>query len=282
MNLCKLVGGGQMAKLRMAVALVAGSLMLGGCASMQTVQINKDKLPAESYKTLAAGYSKSYFQSRFMGSSIGYHLAFGPIIGAALWQGISDYDVKNGTRQTSNDYERLLGDFDTTSYFFKQYEQKLGAQKVAKFTFTESPETAASIISNIKGDGKTITTIKDAKTGEEFPCISAFKVSYGLGARQGNEQIGFRKYYRPYMRVIGSIKKLSTNETLWQDTVIVFADKRYLGGDAEADKINSAELVASMKNITNEAIELTIRSINGERQADAPVMVDVNSSDFEF
>ncbi|MEO5368126.1 MAG: hypothetical protein H7831_17590 [Magnetococcus sp. WYHC-3] len=282
MHLFKLVGGMQVSKLPTAIVLMAGLFLLCGCASMQTVQINKNKLPAEPYKTLAAGYSKSYFQSRFMGCSIGYHLAFGPIIGAALWQGISDYDVKNGTRQTGNDYERLLGDFDTTRYFFQQYEQKLKTQKIAKFTFTESPETAATIISCIKGDGNAVTTIKDAKTGEDFPCISAFKLSYGLGARQGNEQLGFRKYYRPYVRVIGSIKKLSTNETLWQDTVIVFADKRYLGGDAAADKINTADLVASMKSVINEAIELTIKSINGDRQADAPVMVDANRSDFEF
>jgi hypothetical protein len=273
-----------MLKLRITSILFVGfALVLGGCASsIQSVQINKDKLSPKPYDALAVGYSKTYFQPRFMGKSIGTGILFGPIIGAALWQGIGNYENKSGTRISSNDYENLLGDFDTTEYFFQQFEQKINSQKYIKFTFTKDVDTANKIISNIKNDGLTIKSISDGITKDGYPCIAAFKVAYGLGARQGNEQIGFRKYYRPFIRIVGSVKNLSASEVLWQDSVIVFSDKRYLGSDADADKIESAGLILALKSITNEAIDLLIRSINGEQQKEIPILVDTNNADFEF
>ena len=262
-----------------SIIFIGMLLLFGGCtASLPSVQINKDKLSPKPYDALTAVYSNSYFQSRYLGKSIATSLIGGP----ALWVATGKYDNKDGARISSNDYEKLLGDFNTAEYFFRQYEQKVNSSPRIKFIFTKDVETANQIKSNIKSDNSAFKNIADGITKEKYSCIAAFKVSYGLGARQGNEQFGFRKYYRPFILIIGSAKNLSNNEVLWQDSIIVFGEKRYLGSDADADKIESGELILGLKGIANEAIDLLIRSLNGEQQKDIPILVDATNADYEF
>ncbi len=272
-------------------AIVLGlTLVCGGCAaSLPVVKLDKAASPARPYESLAVGYSKSYFQSRFMGKSIGIitgtAVAFGPMvapIGVALWQGLGNYEERVGARTESNEYEKLLGDFDTTDFFFRQLELKLRSAQHFRFTFTKDVETAAKIVSTIKQSTATEKAIADRMAGRSYSSVAAFKLSYGLGLRQGSEQLGFRKYYRPFVRVVGSIRNLESNKVIWQDTIIGFSEQRYLGSEADADKIPSGELVSAMKQISTEATDLLLRSLNGDELTDLPVLVDTVNADFEF
>ncbi len=273
-----------MIKWRMLLVFTVLVFLLGGCmASLQPVQVHPEKFSYQPLDCLTAGYSKTYFQSRFMGKTIGIAVAFGPLIGAALWQGLGNYDNKSGDRLAgNNDYEKLLGNFDTSNYFFQRLEQKLASSKYIKLMFAKDIDTANKIISTIKEQKITENTIDDKATKKSYSCVASIKIAYGLGARMGNEQFGFRKYYRPFIRVVGSAKNLSTHEKVWQDTAVVFSEKRYLGGDADAENISSAELISELKTTTHEAVDLLLRSLNGEQLKELPLLVDTNSNDFEF
>jgi hypothetical protein len=113
--------------------------------------------------------------------------------------------------------------------------------------------------------------------------VAAFKISYGLGVRAGAEQVGFRKYYRPFIMLIGRIKHAGTEETVWQEYIIAFDNKnRYLGEEANADKIKKEKMIAAFKEITKEVMDMLIKSLNGKVLPGMPELTGLDYEDRTF
>jgi len=259
------------------------AFLLGGCAtSLQSVKMKEGIVEATPRESLSVMYSKTYFQERFMGKSIGTAIVFGPLIGAVLWHYAGDYENKTAARLESSQFEKLLGDFDVSDYFFTQLDQKIIPTKYINLTFTQDINTAQQVLQFIKCDSSKMCVIEDKTIKDRFSCVTALKMAYGLGARQGSEQIGFSKSYRPFIRLIGITKDLNTNAILWRDDIIVFGNKRYKGSDANADRIDREELVSTFKNLTSQSIALLQRSLNGEELGEMPILVDTTSADLDF
>jgi hypothetical protein len=247
-----------------------------GCASFKTINIKEKELPAKN-SISAVLYSKSFFQERFMGKEIGYQ--FLPI-GNILQYKIEDYDKRKGARLESSDFEKLLDDFDVSIYFDSQLRKDIGKAKLVKIVFEKDAEKTKQIVQFIAADKK-----DDKSAGNNLKPntpVAAFKISYGLAVRGGTENIGLRKYYRPFIRLIGRIKIAGSDEVIWQDAMIAFGENRYLGNDADASKIKKEELVQSYQQLTTEVIEMLVRSLNGEKLGEMPLLTGHNKADNTF
>jgi len=223
----------------------------------------------------AASYTSTYFQARMMGPQLW--------LGPALWYGFGSYEGRKSQRLQSGEFEKLLGDFDVFEYFNEHLKQRTaGDSGMIRLKYSDSPALTAQVIAFARCDNKDQCDTAGRSLGEAIPYIAAIKMSYGLGLRQGNEQLGFTKSYRPFIRAIGVVKKVPSAEAVWQSDVLVFGEKRYKGGDANADRIPRDELVAAFKGLTIQAIDLVVRSLNGEVLQEMPVLVDTTASDLMF
>ena len=263
------------------VCLVASSL-LGCAAKFNSVQVKQEFFAAEKCHTVSVVYSKTFFQERFMGKSIGTMLLFGPLIGSAMWQGIGNFEGRNALRLDSSEYEKLLGDFDVSDHFIKQFSRDIHKSRLMNIALTDDSDVAGKVIKAAQSEKPEAEEAFRDISGRGYKCLAAFKVSYGLGARQGGEQFGFAKSYRPFIRVIGTVKNAASGEIVWANSLISFGSKRYVGGDANADKIDAEELRSAFRDLTRELIGLTFADMNGEEVPAMPVMVDTTQSDLQF
>ena len=265
------------------VLVLAIALLPGGCArSLSAVEIKKEMVGATPRESLSVAYSRTYFQERFMGNSIGAQLLFGPLIGDALWHFSANYEDTTAARLESSPFERLLGDFDVTDYVLSELTQKVTSSKYITFTFTKDLDTAKEVRQFVRSDSSKTYVFENKAIKDRFSCATALKMAYGLGARAGNEQLGFVKSYRPFIRLIGIAKDFDTNAVLWRADIIVFGEKRYKGSEAKADRIDRQELVLAFKDLTSQAIRLLLRSVNGEELSEMPVLFDTARADLEF
>lgn len=264
--------------------VLAATLVFSGCAtSLKSVNMKKEAMGPTPQDSLSLMYCKTYFQERFMGRSIGTAIVFGPLVGAVLWHSIADYEDRTAARLESSEYEKLLGDFDVSDYFFGQLNQNLTSSRYIEFVFTEDADTSQKVLEFVKCDSPRECAIIDETIKERFSCVTALKMAYGMGARQGNEQYGFAKSYRPFIRLVGITRSLdATNEVLWREDILVFGDKRYRGSDGRADRIDREELIITFKDLTSEAITLLLQSLNAEQLADMPILVDTTRADLQF
>jgi hypothetical protein len=268
-------------KLHRPVVIPVALSCLASCAapSFESVALKKESLPSNPAQTLAVGFSKSFFQERFMGKSIATAIAFGPLLGGALWQEFGSYDERTGARLESGPFEELLGEFDVVSHFFERLEHRIESSTFLEFTFAKDPELAERVLRQVAAhDPADRAAVAEGRHG----CVTALKLSYGLGARHGGEQFGFTKSYRPFLLLIGLTKRSDTSEVLWKERVLVFGDTRYRGDAASADRIQREELVASFEALTEQAIDLLIQSLNGEPLPEMPVLVDLTAADLEL
>lgn len=261
--------------------VLAFVLLVSGCASTGPVPINPNACAPEPCRATTITYSTTYFQARYMGKSIGKQ--FG-LIGALISEGLIDYDTKHtAERQNENEFEKRLGAFDTSEYFFQNFEQRLSDSRRIALEINKDPNALVPIAAFVRSEKPSQTgqpAIPDIGTNDS---VAAFRVAYGLAMRFGDEQFGFRKYYRPFIRLNGIVKDVRNGQVLWQDSVVAFGDNRYLGDAAEPQNINPAELIAAFKTLTPAVIDLIMRSINGEILPPMPELVGTNpSSDIAF
>ncbi len=252
-------------------------LFSGGCASIHTpVQINSDKLPAKQGNTLAVAYTNTYFQPRFMG-------IFKPFIDGPLgWYAFGNYEGRNDRRLESNEYEKLLGAFDVSQHFIKELRQGTKSSTLLSLVFNDNADITVKSVEYVKcSDAGSCTAIAEALPSDS-PTIAVMKMAYGIGMRQGKEQFGFVKSYRPFIRVMGIARRADNHQVIWRDTVIVFGEKAYRGSEANADQIPREELIDAFKGISTDAVKLIVRSLNGEKLEKMPVLDDLASSDQEF
>ncbi len=259
---------------RVATFLMLVALSTGCTLSLPSIRMKSDQMHGMPMNATAACYTNTYFQARFMGLK--------PLISPMLWFAVGSVQDRKSQRLQSNEFEKLLADFDVFEYFNKQLKQRAGDSGIVRLKFSDSATLTPKIIEFAQCDHKDDCMTAVKSLGEATPYIAALKMSYGLGTRQGNDQLGFTKSYRPFIRVIGVVKKVSSAEVMWQSDVLVFGDKPYKGGDAEADRIPRAELVSAFKVLTTQAIDLVVRSLNGEVLQEMPVLSDTTSSDLKF
>ena len=119
--------------------------------------------------------------------------------------------------------------------------------------------------------------LMDYLTEDGLSHALVIKVSYGLGARAGSEQIGFRKSYRPFVQLIGRLRDIETGEFIWSDDLIVFGPKPYRGSDANAENLSREELVQTYEQLNAELASLLIASLNGEQVPARPPLVGLSS-----
>jgi hypothetical protein len=260
---------------RVGIGFVLIALLTGCAQSLPSVKMKFDQGKGMPLETTAASYTNTYFQARFMGLK--------PIlVGPVLWYAGGSYEGRKSQRIEDSDFEKLLGDFDVFEYFNKELAKHATDTGTVKMQFTESPEVTSRVVNIAKCDNNDECMKAVRSLGATTPNIAAFKMAYGLGSRQGGEQFGFRKYYRPFIRLIGVIKSMPSAEAIWQTDILVFSDNRYLGSEADADQIPRVQLVSSFKSLTTQVIDLLVRSLNGETLQEMPIMVDTAASDLQF
>jgi hypothetical protein len=257
------------------ISLICVAMLTGCATSLPSVLMKSNEPPGMPLDATAVFYTNTFFQARFMGVR---PLVLGPALGYAF----ENFEGRKGQRLQSGDFEKLLDEFDVFEYFNEELKKRAGDCRTVKLKFASSPELASQVVELARCDYKDACMAAVKSLNEPISHIAAFKMSYGLGARQGSEQIGFRKYYRPFIRVLGVVKKVPSGEAIWQSDILVFGDKRYLGDDADADRIPRDELVFFFKVLTAQAIDLLVGSLNGEMLQEMPILADTVASDLKF
>ena len=257
--------------------------VLIGCVPPQPIVENiDDVIGPPPYNSLSVMYTKSFFQERFMSKSILLDFVFAPSFSQAVWDASGNYEDKTDLRLESSEFEQLLGDFDVSEHFFRQLDVRINSNDKFVFTFTDNYDTSEKLLQFIKCDYPSKCPPADKAIQARFPCTTALKVAYGLGARQGSEQFGFIKTYRPFIRLIGKTKILSLNQTIWEEDILVFGYKGYKGHKATTDEIDREELILIFKSLTSQAIDLLVRSLDGGELGEMPILVDTNRVDLTF
>lgn len=259
------------------VVLAVLAVALSGCVSFEVVPTKRPAATGAPCPTLGVVYSRSFFQERFMGKSIWTAVVFGPLIGAAVWETTGGHEKRKGERLASSEFEKLLDDLDVNVEVNGQFKRQIPQVGGMSITLTEDPAVAQALIEMVRDGGAA------GAPPEPHGCAAAFKLAYGIGARTGAEQIGFRKWYRPFIRVVGRVQRVRpTRETLWSDWLLVFGRKAYLGGDADADRVPRAELVSAFRELSVEVVDLLIKSLNGQLIPERPALADTTQKDYEF
>lgn len=254
-------------------------------SSAQPITSSVAALPAESgpLSGTAVVYSKSFLQERYMqvGKSVGYALFIPGVFQQAVWRATGEYEGKTAERQAANAFEALLGEFDVAALVSERLRSRIGEAGRFSFAWAGDAETAEALIALAGASGKPAGPGVERLVAESQQVLGAFKVSYGLGARVGKEQFGFKKTYRPFVRILGVVKRASTGEQLWHGAVIAWGAEGYKGRP-EAKTTPRDELVASFKAVTEEAVTLLLRSLAGEPLAPMGDLVDETDEDARF
>jgi hypothetical protein len=272
-------------RIRFMLALIAVAIGLGGQSSAQPVTSRVSTLPPDA-KLSGTGvvYSSSFFQERYMrlGRTIAYGLFIGGAFQNAVWRATGKYEGKAPVRQEANAFEALLGDFEVTGYVNERLRARMPEAHHFNMELTDDAALAEAVIrlasSGAKAGDESAQTF--AAAGRDVMC--AVKVSYGLGARAGREQLGFKKTYRPFVRLLGVVQRKGTGQVIWHGAVIAWGATGYKGGEADAKKIQREELVDAFKTASEDAISLFVRSLNGEALSPMGDLVDETKEDGRF
>jgi hypothetical protein len=263
------------------LALVMVSIGLAGQLSAQPITSRVAALPSDA-KLAGPGvvYSNSFFQERYMqlGRTIAYGLFIGGAFQQAVWRATGKYEGKAPVRQEANAFEQLLGDFDVTGHVNQRLRARISEARHLEIEFTNDAALAEALVSLASSGTKAGDEVKIAAQGRDVMCV--VKVSYGFGARAGREQLGFKKTYRPFIRLLSVVRKNSTGEVIWHGAVIAWAAKGYKG--REAKEISREELLDTFKTVSDDAISLLIRSLNGESLSPMGDLVDETKEDGRF
>lgn len=258
---------------------------LVGRLPAQAVSSKVAALPADA-KLAGTGvvYSKSFFQERYMqvGKSIAYGMFIGGLYQQAVWRATGKYEGKAPVRQDANAFEALLGDFDVTGYTNERLRAKIREARHFELEFTDDAATAEALVGIASSTEKPSEDAARTTASLGRDVMAAFKVSYGLGARAGREQFGFKKTYRPFVRILGLVRRNGTGEDLWHGAVIAWGAKGYKGPQTGAKNIPCEELVDAFKAVAEDVVTLLIRSLNAEPLPPMGELVDETKDDARF
>lgn len=262
-------------------SVVAGAtLLLSGCAGLGPVPLKADACTQHPCRTTTATYTTTYFQARYMGKSIGFQ--FG-LIGALVSEGLIDYDKKHAAeRQHENEFEKRLGEFDTAEYFFGEFEKRVGDSHRIALNLNKDPNALAPIVTFMHADKDAQKSAAAIPGIENADDVGTFRLVYGLAARAGKEQFGFRKTYRAFLRLNGVVKDPKNGEVLWRDSVLAFGEKAWVGDNSDPENVDPAQLIAEFKTLTPNVIDMTMRSLNGEKLPEMPILVGSDISDAAY
>jgi len=178
-------------------------------------------------------------------------------------------------RKNSSAFEKKLGDFNALVYF----ETAFNAQKNKLVHFAmestyDLPEHTRIVNRLVTYDSKKL----DSAYGEKLMSLgtkylAAIKFQYGVGARVGKEQFSLTKKYRPYVRVVGLIKDVASNEFVWGNKIILFSQKVYKG-KSEAKDAPGEEIVAELKLLIDQLVKILIDDMNGQRYESKDSLAD--------
>lgn len=268
---------------RLLLAVIAAGV-LAGCAGPLKQKFEPDNKVCGALPCAALGtvYTTSYFQERFL-----LRHAVGQIVGGAIGGAIAATAPGAQPPQTNprlevNDFEKNLGAFDTTQYFSQALKNRLGTLPQVGIAFVEDGAAKEEIQAQVRATSGWAAHVVDPKTGDKHSNVAAFRVKYGMGARVGNEQLGFRKSYRPFVQVVGQVRNLPSGKLAWADMVLVFGPQRFVGSAADADRVNTDELRTTLQALCQEAADLLAKSLNGEQLPEMPEIADANTTDWEF
>ena len=214
-----------------------------------------------------------------MSKTIG--LRFG-LIGGLMASSLIDYNTRTTARLEANDFEKRLGSFDTSAYFLRNFSERINESQVISIDLVKDTETADRILGVVREKGTPPKSVVNPATGKKYEKVAAFRMAYGLAMRVGPEQFGFAKTYRPFIRLNGVVTDVSTGQVTWRDSVLVFGEKGYKGDDADADRIDPAELIAAFEKLTPQVIDLTLLSLNAKPLPPMPWLNDTSAEDFEY
>ncbi|HEY3303032.1 MAG TPA: hypothetical protein VGL70_05795 [Candidatus Binatia bacterium] len=264
---------------RLIFFLVIASLgiLLGGCTSF--VRVSPEwVIGTPACDTRLAVYSRSYFQARYQAQVFASTFLAGSIFAVAAMSQSQDVD-RSKQRLKTGPFEQLLGDFDVLAYVTQEAKTVLSQSRPFAIKLSEDPTATSRIITEVRSREAPTTVRTTAPEGASQHCIGAIKVTYGLGARTGFEQIGFRKSYRPFIHVVGAIHRADGERVFWRDAVIAFGPVRYLGSGADADQIQSKELIEGLQTAARDALGLLVKSLNGDPITERAMLVDGSDSD---
>lgn len=270
-------------------AVVLMVSILCGCATVEG-PIKMESLPGSKPKTLAAIYSTSYFQERLVNigkvtANAAIPVILGPLLGPALSVNPTDLNQDaermRKARMESSAYERLLGDFEVLRYFAWEFAANTNQLRYLSVQLTDTDKQMRGVIERAKSKALP-QSASTAHEDDPFSAYLALKFSYGIGPRQGNEQFGFVKKSRTYVRVLGILKKKGTNDILWRNDLIVFGDKPYTSSSGKAENIDGQELVESFKSISTKLVNLLIQDLNAVTLPPKPVLLITTNDDNQF
>jgi len=253
-----------------------------------------DSTALNKSKTLTTIYARTYFEVRFMSISGIVFEVLTPTLGAVAYQnnakGYVDYQnsmnqtkdeiVEANKRKNSNEFEKKMGDFSVLSYFantFSVYKDSI--DKYNLLITTDKSENTKIVDRLCTGKIKDLDpTFTNELNSSDTKYVSAFKFQYGIGARAGMEQFGMTKTYRPFVRLVGYIKDVSSNIIVWQNSIIVFSTKEFHGRN-EAEYANEEELKKEFKKLCTKLVKITINDINGTPFTSKEQLVDISPND---
>jgi hypothetical protein len=246
-----------MNKVNLLLAAAIISLMAGCSPRLTAKRISPDQ--NFRMQALAVSYTDTYFQPRFQ--------TFWPSPVPTNWYGEGSAKARRAARlESGNAFEKVLGDFDVFEDFNDQFKLRANDSTKVQLNFSVPAEVAQRIIALAKCNSKTACEQDIQYVSRETTHLAAFKVSYGLAMRTGPEQLGFRKVYRPFIRVLGIIKNSATEEVIWQaDMTMYHPGDAYTGGEADAENLSAERLTRSYKDITKVLCDLLVQNLNGER-----------------
>ena len=261
-------------KLLSILSIVA---VLSACSSTpKHIQLKPEVIPQTTGTAALVTYSGSYFQERFM--SIFSVIFDGPL----GWRAFASYEDKHDERIKNNEYEELLGDFDTNQHFTKELKESIVNTELLSFETPSSKETAINLVEVIRCNRHRQCSDKVNTIPRKYHTIVAIKMSYGLGMREGKEQIGFAKSYRPFIRAMGIAKRIDTGQVIWTENVVKFGTKAYRGNDANAENIQREELVETFNSLSTDVTGEIVKSLNGNQLDEMPVLFGLTYSDKAF
>lgn len=277
-------------------------LLLSACAAVTNtwIPLNLTKIQTDiKAKTLSTVYIRTYGQARYMNIGVALFQQFSSaLIGEYSRQTNSPFYRNNEIsklstsitdlaetiheateRKNSNELEKTLDDYSLFLFFLKSFDAAKSSIKHFDLVVNmDSPEHQKIIerLCTYKNE-KLDSSYTQKLNSEGNRYVSAFQFQYGIGARAGKEQLALTKKYRPFVRIVGLIKDVNTNEFVWGNKIIVFSDTVFLGVK-EAKNASREALIAAFEIITNKLISIVINDINGERYTSEDVLVGHNPS----
>lgn len=282
----------------MKCLIVLVSIVLTGCGggpyrNFLQVPLQEQYLPETPPDVVVVSYGESFFQGRFMWSNLTVVETIGEIWPTeGLNEAIYTEDARGALRVKYNAYEKLLGEFDAFADLNRLLE--INRQNCDRFelSITTDPGRIVPVINALKHpmirDSTNFAPVLqgtplDMLKSTDSPYVLGIKYSYGIGAKVGNEQYGFRKFYRPYAKLIGILIDTETGDVVWRNFYLAFSSVGYRGDEADAENLTGPELIKSIKEINERLVRMVIDGLNGEPTPVLPFLNGLSpTADYTF